>query len=669
LDCKFDALNGLVLLPSLISIATVASIVLAAFGVGRPVIRALNRGGDDALETGVWSTATGLVVSGLTLVALGLAGLLHASLIGVLTFAAGAWGMVELWRAFQRRRTMHSVAQSKTQNPKSKIDSPARWVLLGVFLLAVLAAAGSLVAALAPPTAGDALCYHLELPKRFLQEGGLSYFPDSDNSTYPLLVEFWYLWALALDGGVAAQLVHWALGILLALSAVLVATPILGRPWSWCAGCLVLLVPGVNNQMTAPLNDVGLAAFTSLALAAWWRGASDRGRRWNVIAGSMLGGALGTKHLALVFALAWGLVATFDAFRRSGRRRQSLAGLSTIAIVATCASGVWYVRAAWHTGNPVHPFFHEYFSAGVATGPDAAVRGNTPMTLPTEKAPLGRDLSALLLAPWQVTMHPERFGGRGHQLGVLFLSTLPGLICCRPQRGLGTLLSISAFYLVGWFLLRQNVRFLMPLVPLLAVPVVWVWKEIRLLPRFSARLAAALTVGVLLAQSALGAARARGHLAVCAGLETREKYLASHEPTFAIASWANAHLDESARILSQEQRAFYFNARVTRENIYRRRTGYDRAVTSGGDLARRLAEDGFTHVLLAEASEGASIHYNPTLSKLAAECRDGVDQRPFDLLAETDFPCGAGTYHRYRLLKLARTQRVARPLGEGYDRR
>ena len=41
--------------------------------------------------------------------------------------------------------------------------------------------------------------------------------------------------------------------------------------WAWAAGALVVLVPGVNNQMTAPLNDVALALWTTLAMAAWWR--------------------------------------------------------------------------------------------------------------------------------------------------------------------------------------------------------------------------------------------------------------------------------------------------------------------------------------------------------------------------------------------------------------
>jgi len=640
---------------TVLSALTVATIAVAAFGVGRPLIRALRVGDGDRLSVGVWSISAGLIAVGLLLAVLGQAGLLYKSLIGVLTLVAGFWGIGELSRSQSRRQVSARSQKANALDSSGAMfrSKPPRWLAGGILTLAGLAAAGSFIGAAAPPTAGDALCYHLELPKRFLLEQALVYLPDSDNSANPLLVENWYLWALALDGGVAAQMVHWGLGVLLALAAVVLATPVLGRPWSWCVGCLVLLVPGINNQMTAPLNDVALALFTTLALAAWWRGAiDDDGRRWFVLAGWMLGGALGTKHSAILFAIAWLLVALASLWRQRSYRRIWLTGAAIIATVALSVSGIWYLRAAFYTGNPVYPFFDEYLGARAATDPSGLSVDHAPPSFPADKAPLGRDLRALLTAPWQVTMHPERFGGRGHQLGALFLATLPGLACCRRLRGMGTFLSISAVYVVGWTMLRQNVRFLFPLVPLLAMPVVWVWIEIRRLPRVPASLVGALTIGVLIIHAAAGTARARGCLAVCLGLESRDDYLLRREPSYRAAAWANALLDPGIRILSQEQRAFYFNARVARENVYRRRTGYDRHVASAAELARHLAGEGFTHLLLAETTHGSGIRYNPTLSKLADLEHSGTDANPFHCLTEYRFTSDDGTVRRYRLMKV-----------------
>ncbi|MCX7428274.1 MAG: phospholipid carrier-dependent glycosyltransferase, partial [Planctomycetia bacterium] len=331
------------LLTSLLAIGT---ILLASYGLGRPIVRALGPDGVDELTAGTWSLAVGMIAAGLALAALGLVGALYAPLVVVLSLAAGLWGVGELGRGYlygfeQARAKAMNAAWD--EDPLPPWAPPARWLCRGMLLLAGAACVGSLVGALAPPTAGDALCYHLDLPKRFLAEHALCYPPYSDNATFPLLVEMWYLWGLALDGAVAAQLVHWTLGILLALAAVVLARPILGRAWAWIVGAVVVLVPGVNNQMTAPLNDLGLAVLTTLALAAWWRATVGmEGRRWFLLAGLAGGGALGTKYLALVFALAVAATWLYALYRHPGRRRLLLEGAAVVSVVAVSIGGLWY---------------------------------------------------------------------------------------------------------------------------------------------------------------------------------------------------------------------------------------------------------------------------------------------------------------------------------------
>ncbi|HVW36989.1 MAG TPA: hypothetical protein VHB99_06775, partial [Pirellulales bacterium] len=127
-------------------------------------------------------------------------------------------------------------------------------------------------------------------------------------------------------------------------------------------------------------------------------------------------------------------------------------------------------------------------------------------------------------------------------------------------------------------------------------------------------------------------------------------YLHRREPTYAAARIANALLPPDARILSQEHRAFYIDARITRENIYRRRSGYDRGVDSPVELCNRLRADGFTHLLLAESLNDAGIRYNGTLARLAA-----VGSRPnaaFDVLADYQFQDDDDAIRRYRLVAL-----------------
>jgi hypothetical protein len=629
------------MIASLVSLLAAAAILLAAFGLGRPIWRGLRTGHDDPLETTVWSVGLGLVAFGTLWTLLGVAGLLYRELIAVLTVAAAFWALGEWLQASMQRSADRRLARrtpTKPEEPTSRIAAPSENLLKLLAACCFVALLASLTSALAPPTAGDALCYHLELPKRFLAEHRLAFLPDHENSTFPLLVEMWYLWALALDGGVAAQLIHWALGAWLALSAVVLARPIIGRDWAWLAGAIVLLTPGVTNQMTAPLNDVGLATMTTLAVAAWWRAAiDDESPRWYLIAGLFLGAALGTKYLALLFTAAWFGTWIVLAFHQRERLTPWLRGAATMLVLAATLAGPWYARAAWHRGNPVYPFFQSFVDDGATA------------TIRESKLALGRTPWGLAAAPWAVTMSPDRFGGRGHQLGCAFLALLPGVLLARRLRGVRILLGISAAYVLGWFLLRQNVRFLYPLLPLWAAPCAWVWIESRRLPRLHSSLVTLSLLGVVALGALWPVYRARNHWAVALGMESRVRYLQRTEPSYPAALLANLLADEETQILSQDNRGFYFAANVTQESLYRRRTGYNQ---SGRDLATTLRNDGFQYLLLAESTGDDGIEFDGTLSRLVDRQLRTDGEANFRQLAEYNFQDTDGAARHYRLLRI-----------------
>lgn len=647
------------MLDQLLSVLALLVIVLAAYGLGCPILHGLRVGQEDRLADLVWGICVGLIVAGTVLAVLGLVGGLYVPLIGVLTCVACFWGIGELlfrWTSLAEELETSEEAPVELADLASKaFVPPAVWLRRGMCWLVVFSSLGALLAALAPPTAGDALCYHLDLPKTFLVNHSIHYLPDHDNSTFPLLVEMWYLWGLAIEGPVTAQLIHWTTGVLLGLATVLLATPVVGRPWAWMAGAIVLLVPGVTNQMTSPLNDLPLALLATLALTAWWRAVvNDEGRRWFVLAGLAAGGALSTKYLALLFAAAVGLVSAWLFVRQADRRRLLAEGVAIVAIVAVSVSGLWYLRAAWYRGNPVFPFFTEAF---VERHPSAP-----PITLPENKSPLGRYPLGAAMAPWYVTMHPERFGGRGHQLGLLFLAVLPGLAFCRRLRGLGTLLAITAAYWVGWYLLRQNIRFLFPIIPLLAIGAVWVWSEMLRFPRLPRHLVGLLIALILIANAGASLVRCSDQLVVACGWESREDYLSRHEPTWPAAEIANRILGPDAHLLSQDYRAYYFQCRVTRENAYRRRTRYDLEVHKPSELCHTLRRAGFTHLLLVENTIGQGIQFDSTLSRMAdaqwaSDAKDSLLK-----LADYQVRDSDGALRRYRLVMLRDNVR-----GEGQD--
>ncbi len=714
----------------IISLVILVALALAAWGVGRPITRGLrlfNAGPDndagaindaaDWLAQTVWSLALGLLAFGLCIAVLGLCGWLYAPLLQVLTLAADGAAMAQIAMAVRRRRgawlhefghkanesttALHAAVvpeffkrqwrrHAATSGPLVSIDDhspPAtsmggipRWLLCGLAALTVVAIAGSLLGAMVPATAGDALCYHLELPKVFLAEHRLAYLPHHENSTFPLLAEMWFAWALAwttslADGGVAANLVHFGLGLMFGGAAVLLARPLVGRQWAWVAGVVVILVPGVTNQMTAALNDIALALFTTLSLVAWQKAflqnaqraeKAEKSAKWFLAAGLVAGGALGVKYVALLFAAAMGMVWLVDLWRalsplysgggyplvsgggsspspvnggsaRIHRVRFLLQGAAIVAVVAASTAGLWYVRAAWHRGNPIYPFLSETFG------------GDGRPVVRDSKRALNWQPQDVASAPWSVTMSPERFGGRGHQLGAVFLAALPLLLLVRRLRGLGTLWLLSGLYLLFWFGLRQNVRFLFPLLPLLAVSAAWVIAELKRFPALP-KLAVFGSLALLLCfQTLLPWHRAWPKVPVAVGLESRENYLERHEPTFAAALLINAMPGET-HVLSQDYRAFYFEGRFTRENAFRAASGYHRNLEPG-QLAERLQDGGYSHLLLAE--ERGDPKPRPVLSRLVAS---ELAARPEALRTLLDYHTADadGELRRYRLLELRR---------------
>ncbi|MBX3411962.1 MAG: glycosyltransferase family 39 protein [Pirellulales bacterium] len=626
----------------------------ATLAVGRPLARWLGIERDDIFATLVWSMGLGLLAWGMLLTGLGLAGMLYRTAIAILTAVAACWGTGEAFGLLATWRTRHLAReeQASAESNLSPCPPPAPWCLCGVGLLALIAVGASFISACAPPTAGDALCYHLDLPKQFLAEHAIVDVPYNDNATYPLLVEMWYAWGLALEGGVSAQLFHWVLGLLFAGATVLLARPILGHDWAWMAGAAALLIPGVTNQMTAPLNDIALAALTTLSLVAW-RAASDpsddglsprQRTRLYVLAGLMFGAAMSTKYVAMLFALAVAAEWGYRLYRQTDRRREYLSGACLTLAAAICVAGAWYARAYWLRGNPVYPFLGTVMTfdgAEYVTGAD--------------KTPLSRTPWSFVAAPLLVTFHPDRFGGRGHELGPLLLAMLPCLIFVRRLRGLTSLLAIAGVYGLLWFLLRQNVRFLYPAVPLFLVAAVWLWMELPRLPQPPRAVAGGVLTFMLLLGAVWPLYRARDKFAVAVGLESREAFLLRMEPTYEAAFVVNHLLPRGAHVLSQDYRGFYFNCPVTRESIYRRETAYDRSLTERTDpdaLAHELRRRGFTHVLVASNETNTGIHYEPTLARLLAGTDSQPAGRSLARLANYGFLDTDGARRRYQLYLL-----------------
>ncbi len=610
-----------------LDLAFLILLAVASSGLGYRLLGWLRATPEHPLDA--WALAVPIGLGGISLGVLGLAEvgwLTPQALAGLLVVGlvvGGKWG----------------VSGTFATIPRS-VDRRASSVAFA--LLFGLVGIGSLLTSLAPVTDGDALCYHLQVPKVFLAQHSAVFEPDLHETIYPLVTEALYAVGLGLRGPVACRLIQWLLGLVFAANVAAMARPILGDRAGW-AGLIALLVPAVSNGMSAPLNDVALAAFGNAAIHAWIRRRDCPSWRSAMLAGILMGFALGVKYPALVLGGLLGMGFAFD-LGRDRLAKRTLRHAILFGLVALVVGGGWYLRAYVHTGNPVYPFFRQVFGG---SGIDEV--------LDPIKRPMRVTAWNLLTALEPLTLHPERFDSFSHQFGPMFLLFLPALLWMRPPRRVVAIVALGYAFLALCLTQRQSMRFVLISVGPLSVGVAWLaasWWERRSVP---GRLLICLLLMSMTFEASLALIRARHGLNVVIGRESAESFLSRREPTFEVGRWMAANLPENSKIVGQDHRGFYLPRSYAMELAHRRRTGLGKRGESANQVVAELRADGFTHVMLCPPIPENAVEFDPTLSRLLGSWL--AQARP---LYRRDLGDADGVVRRYAIYALDPTFEEAR---------
>ena len=537
-----------------------AVFALITIGVGKRLLDWLEQTPEHPLDAAALALPLGMGAAALAVLALGAAGCLN--LLGV-TIVLAVFTELGILRAIRLVRSLFACGWEAWRT--RPFDRAGVWIA-GCTAVALLASAA---AAVAPVTDGDALCYHLQVPKAFLMRGSVGFLPDLHETVYPLITELLYAIALEIRGPVACRGIQWFLGLALAGNVIALARPVLGKR-AWWAGAIVLLVPAVSNGMTAPLNDVALAAFGMAAIFAWTRLLDRPNDRAAVLAGVLAGLALGVKYPALVLCGLLTLSILLRKFDRGGSpdgtARPPWARLALVyAATAVAVGGWWYLRAYWHTGNPVFPFFRTYFGGA---GLDEV--------LDPSKRPLALQPLSLLFSIVPLSLEPDRFDSFSHQFGPIFLLFLPALLLERAPKRVWMLALLGYLFLTVCMTQRQSMRFLLIALGPLSVAVAYVASRWCVRKTLTARTLVGVLILVLGFEAGLAVVRARHGLSVLLGRESVADFLARREPTYKVGRWAALNLPAAARLIGQDHRGFYIPRDYTMELAHRRRTGLGR---------------------------------------------------------------------------------------------
>ncbi|HXV28405.1 MAG TPA: glycosyltransferase family 39 protein [bacterium] len=534
----------------------------------------LNRFGfsfQNSLEKGGFSFALGYGLLGYLVLILGFLKLLYfwAALIMLVLLTLFLIRQEIFWMKW-------AVRIPKRVFGLKKSDPWSFYFALGAIFVVSLAVAQSLI----PPTAHDALCYHLNLPKRFVAAGQVQYFPYLVNSLFPFIIEMHFTLALLFGQPALANVFHLFTGLGMLMGVTALGRRLAGNRTGIAAGLILILTPGIFNQMVITYNDVGLAFFCFFAFYALLKVFEDSNSEvWFVLMGSFSGFAMSVKYLALFHIAAIFFAALISGFILKKDLKKILKGLLIYFFFTAFFCFIWYLRSWLHEKNPVYPFFPEIF-------------GGTGKAYDFERAGMGKGILDFILVFWRLTMNPQKFGGTWAQLGLCYLTFLPLLFLSKKlnlqtRKGLTPFVVFSFAYFLFWFLTVQNLRFLFPLLPVLCVLIALV-----------ARPFAVWLTLLLLLNTAFAIYHGKSGYAYLLGRESRASYLAKEERTYPLSEWINGNLPKAAKILNVEEvRMFYFDPEMVREREFRKKTRYDEKSEMPEDGIALLRQSGITHIL------------------------------------------------------------------------
>lgn len=383
----------------------------------------------DPLEEALFSFLSGAACASL---AVFLLCLVQQARAGVFLAAGTAVIASAVWRKPGRRKPLPAMSRS--------------WLLF-LFLVLTPYFFAYFVNAIAPEVSPDGSGYHLGNVARYLAHHGFVWDYHSMYSCFPQGMEMLFLVAFAFGAHSSAALVHFSFFLALPLLILCYGRRFDLVPASVFAAAIVFLSPVFGLTGTSAYNDVALAtlSFAVFYLLQVWDEVNDH--KLLLLASLLVGMCFAIKYtgaLAAVFAVAWLLL--------SRRLIPWAKALLPAALLIT----PWLLRNWFWVGNPLAPFFNQWFP-------------NSFFTYSMETAYLA-DVGHFegLRHWWQFPLDMTLYGARiPGFLGPVFLLAPLALLALRQAQGRRLLAAAAVFSLPVGF--NAATRFLMPGMPFLAL--------------------------------------------------------------------------------------------------------------------------------------------------------------------------------------------------------
>jgi len=567
-------------------------LVLISLAAGRKIFKLCKVNFDSLLEEFVFSTGVGLgLVSYLTLT-LGLLGLLYWWACLLLLIALFVFALREIWEA---GNVVRIVGQ------KVREFFPLKRKNIFVFALSIVLFAQILlafIASLAPVTDWDSGCYHLAIPKLWIQHHKIIYIPYILESEFPLTTETLYGLGLALADDVSANLIIWAISILFLFAIFSLCRRYFSVKVGLLSSAAFYCTPLVGMLASGTMMELAIGYYAFLGLYAFLKYLDTNDYKMLALAAVTSGLAAATKHTGIIpFVLLFIGVIIVEI----KRRKFSIAAFKGIALCSLAfllIPSPWYIKSFINTGNPVIPFFHEIFGG---------------KNLPAEVSELsfvfaksyGIDTKAGfipgLIIRVKSLLNPFFFGGWSAIVGPFFLAFVP---CLGLMKGVSKTVKYLLIYSIGGLIFGSifttSSRYMIPVYS--GFFIAGAYAAYRLIDSYKPlnKVVPVIILASLLFNIIPVAGLAYIRLPVAIGLETREHYLSRRIEMYDVAEYINHNLSDDVKILTMDPRGYYLD----KPHIMgaRGRQGYIRYdnIHNVSQVLDMLKKHQITHLLINE---------------------------------------------------------------------
>lgn len=566
-------------------------IILAFHNSGQILTKKLKFSGPG--EAFLFSTALGSILLSVIMTALVFSGFISSAVCGVIL---GLFFLVG-WKNLRHLKQVLNMLGSLPQQPTA--DDGLKNMAQSFLGLLVLLSIGL---ALAPAFATDTLVYHLTVPKAFLQAGGLINLPNNIYSFFPQQIEMLYLFALALGSDSLAQLTGLGVAFLLLFALWQYSRQKVGESDAWLTPLIFISTPTFFSVASSAYVDLQAAAYVFLAFYSWENGCTRKQSTWFFLMALFVGAAVATQ-ITTIIILPLAILGLAIHGRSHKNTGQTAVQCLLLVLGSLLMLSPWLVRNYLFTGNPLAPFFMDFFGGENGMNWDT---GRSKMLLQYYSSlGMGHGILDFFALPINLTFfsepHSLKFDG---QIGILYLLLLPAVLGLNRRSYPAVIVFIVL--LVFWFTQTQYIRLLAPAFAFLSVLLVTGLKQ--MFQKYSTGkkerflLTAILALGLLFNTSLIMKEWFRVNpLSYLLKKENREQFLTRQIKAYPSYQEANKILSQKDKVLLIDMKNLgYLMDRPFYSDTFMEAHTLTKIIDKGvyaADIINRLKARGITHAL------------------------------------------------------------------------